>query len=191
VEDLNARNAMDLLGERSAVACVDRTGRIISANEAFDTRRRAGHISIARDGHLQLKRPSEQTRLHRALNGPDGLVTGTFIVTAARGSQRFVCQVLPIPPISCLGLTRAHALLSLQPLTIPPPPPEELVMQAFDLTPAEANVACLLFIGLNLKQISKRRGVSIETTRTMMRRILGKSCCNRQAELVAMMGQLV
>jgi len=45
------------------------------------------------------------------------------------------------------------------------------IASTFDLTPAEANLAAALVNGQDLKQISTRRDVSLETVRTQLKSV--------------------
>lgn len=190
IENTNASNAMDLLGADSATAAVDHSGQVITANETFEGYVHSRQINLTRDRRISLKQMQDQARLIHALRSQNGAAREKFIVAASRGRTKFICHVLPLPPISSFSIGRASKLISFRVLENPRPPNQSLVAEAFDLTPAEADVACLLFTGLNLEQISQRRGVSIGTTRSLIKRVLTKSNCSRQAELVAAMTSL-
>jgi DNA-binding CsgD family transcriptional regulator len=62
------------------------------------------------------------------------------------------------------------------------------IAQRFGLTPIEGEVAFLLAQGHNISQISELRNVSRETVRTQVKKILQKSNCTRQADLVRIIG---
>lgn len=55
------------------------------------------------------------------------------------------------------------------------------------LTPAEAGVALALCFGQPMNEIAKSRGVSIETVRSHLKRIMAKTGTARQAELVSLL----
>ena len=58
--------------------------------------------------------------------------------------------------------------------------------QAFDLTRAEADIATYLAKGQSLADIAEGLGITIETVRSHVKRILTKTDTSRQAELVAL-----
>jgi DNA-binding CsgD family transcriptional regulator len=57
----------------------------------------------------------------------------------------------------------------------------------FDLTPAEARVACSLAAGDIVETIATSRGVSQNTIRMHVRGVLEKTGCNRQADMIALL----
>jgi DNA-binding CsgD family transcriptional regulator len=75
----------------------------------------------------------------------------------------------------------------LTPVTLPQAPPVELVQSLFDLTPAEARVARGLASGKTVTDIATDSGVSRETIRTQLGRVMEKTGCNRQADVVALL----
>ena len=73
------------------------------------------------------------------------------------------------------------------PVTAPQAPPAELVQSLFDLTPAEARVARSLASGRTVEDIATDGGVSLTTVRTHVRRVMEKTGCNRQVDIVALL----
>ena len=71
---------------------------------------------------------------------------------------------------------------------MPQAPPIELVQSLFDLTPAEARVARKLTAGETVEEIASCGSISLATVRTQVRRVLEKTGCRRQAEVVALLG---
>ena len=63
------------------------------------------------------------------------------------------------------------------------PNPEGLRL-AFRLSPGEARIATALAEGLVLREIAQRHGVTYETVRTQLRRLMDKTGSRRQADLV-------
>ena len=59
-----------------------------------------------------------------------------------------------------------------------------LIARLYALTPAEATVAAQLVAGDSLEEAAERRGITRETARTHMKRILRKTGAGSQAELV-------
>jgi DNA-binding CsgD family transcriptional regulator len=62
----------------------------------------------------------------------------------------------------------------------------DLLGKLYGLTPAEARLAVLLVRGDDLKSIADHQGVSHNTARTHMKRILEKTHTRRQSELVSL-----
>ncbi len=65
-----------------------------------------------------------------------------------------------------------------------------VVAAAFDLTPREARVAVAMAQGASVEQIAQRHTVSINTVRTQLGIILGKTGTTRQGELVSLLAAL-
>ena len=74
------------------------------------------------------------------------------------------------------------------PVTAPSSPPVELVMSLFDLTPAEARVARGLAAGKTVDDLAGDNGVSPNTVRVQVRGVLEKTGCQRQTDVVALLG---
>jgi DNA-binding CsgD family transcriptional regulator len=66
----------------------------------------------------------------------------------------------------------------------------ELVQSLFDLTPAEARVARGLASGRTVDQLAGDAGVSPNTVRVQVRGVLEKTGCERQTDVVALLGGL-
>jgi DNA-binding CsgD family transcriptional regulator len=62
---------------------------------------------------------------------------------------------------------------------------------AWGLSPAEAALAAALAGGTTLADHARKRGVSLETVRSQMASIRRKTGCQRQAELVALVGAVM
>jgi DNA-binding CsgD family transcriptional regulator len=66
-------------------------------------------------------------------------------------------------------------------------PPKERLMTLYRLTPAEAGVAQLLLRGRDLATVAVDLDISVETVRTHVRRILGKTGARRQSDLMLLL----
>ena len=60
----------------------------------------------------------------------------------------------------------------------------------FDLTPAEARVACGIGEAKSIEALAAQLGVSRETVRVQLKAVLGKTGLNRQAELASLLSGL-
>jgi DNA-binding NarL/FixJ family response regulator len=97
-----------------------------------------------------------------------------------------VVHVIPIRAAAHEPLLR-RAILALAPARPAPPPPVELVQSLLDLTPTEARVACALAAGKTVEEIAAESRNAQATIRTHLHRILEKTGCTRQAEIVALL----
>lgn len=64
---------------------------------------------------------------------------------------------------------------------------EHMLRTWYDLTPAEARVACLLAAGLSLEAIGTRLRVGANTVRTQLKSIFSKTDTCRQGELISLL----
>ena len=69
-------------------------------------------------------------------------------------------------------------------------PQIDLLRSLFDLTPAEGRVAQGLATGLTLEEIAEAGGVSSNTVRNQLRKVLEKTGCTRQAEVAALLANV-
>jgi DNA-binding CsgD family transcriptional regulator len=61
-----------------------------------------------------------------------------------------------------------------------------VLQQLFELTPAEAAVSCALAAGASLEDIAAASRVSVNTVKTHLHRVYGKTSTRRQGELIAL-----
>jgi DNA-binding CsgD family transcriptional regulator len=71
-----------------------------------------------------------------------------------------------------------------------PSPSPGLLCDLFGLTKAEAEVAVALSDGGTAEDVARRRGVSLETVRSQIRSILGKSESDNLRDFARSMGSL-
>lgn len=69
-------------------------------------------------------------------------------------------------------------------------PSQDLLMQAFEFTSAEARVARQLACGESLEEIAQQHGVALGTVRSQVKAIFAKAGTRRQVELVALLGRV-
>jgi DNA-binding CsgD family transcriptional regulator len=66
-------------------------------------------------------------------------------------------------------------------------PPKQRLRDAYGLTSAEAGVAQLLLRGAGMPEIANELHISVETARTHLRRVLGKTGVHRQSDLILLL----
>jgi len=97
-----------------------------------------------------------------------------------------IAKIIPMhPPIG-----DATAVIVLRDLTPHKQPSVCTVMQALELTKAEAQLAIQIGSGESLRAISGRQGKSFETLRSQLKQILAKTHTNRQAKLAVLVNIL-
>jgi DNA-binding CsgD family transcriptional regulator len=70
-------------------------------------------------------------------------------------------------------------------------PPNAALVANFHLTPAEARVVLQIAIGKSVNEAAATLGVSLTTTRNQLAAAMSKMDVHRQAELVALVNQVV
>ena len=76
------------------------------------------------------------------------------------------------------------------PVTAGRAPPVEVLRSLFDLTPSEARVARGLAAGESLDNIAESGGVSRNTVRAQLQKVMDKIGCTRQAEVTALLSSV-
>ncbi|MDE1008400.1 MAG: helix-turn-helix transcriptional regulator, partial [Paraburkholderia fungorum] len=98
----------------------------------------------------------------------------------------FFSLLVPLQVSGAFGLRPLVLLLFYHPESAPPVD-SNLLGAAFNLTPAEGRVSCLLGEGLSPKEIASRLGTQHETVRKQLQSIYRKTSTNRQSELMRLM----
>lgn len=111
----------------------------------------------------------------------------SFPVRDRHGNAAQVAHLLPLRCAARDVFGGGYALLVLTPIRPDRSPSSDLLRSLFDLTPAEARVARQLAEGRALAEIAEASDVGLNTVRTQLRRVLEKTGCGRQAELVALL----
>jgi DNA-binding CsgD family transcriptional regulator len=171
-----------------AAMILDNEGKVLSANQMIESLpacliwRARGRIALADGGADKLLRESIA-----AIEDNSGPLVRSFPLRDAEGRAAMVAHVIPIRRAARDIFFRGAVALVLTPVALPQAPPIDLVRSLFDLTPAEARVARGLASGKTVDDISSDGGVSPNTVRTQVRRVLEKTGCGRQAEVVALL----
>lgn len=182
-----ALNRMDM-----AVFLVDADLRLLHANAAAaellerDTALRLHGERLLQDAAAGDK---SLAQLVRAVLGAqhDGDGGGVHALSLPRRShQPLLLTVLPFVPSQELAALPACAIV----MASDPEaylPPRQLLIQLFDLTPAEAGVAQALVHGQALEAIAAELDISLHTVKTHLQKLFRKTGTRRQGELVAIL----
>jgi DNA-binding CsgD family transcriptional regulator len=166
----------------------DARGKVIAANALIEMQ--TEHLSWRAGGRVSLKDRHADVQFEQAITLLGRDAKASVRSFAVRDTLHIPCRVAHVVPIRgnardifdrCLGV------LMLTPVAVTNAPPVELVQSLFDLTAAEAKVARSLALGDSLDEIAVSGSVSRNTVRTHVRRVLEKTGCHRQAEVVAML----
>jgi DNA-binding CsgD family transcriptional regulator len=179
-----ATEALALMGLPAVV--LNEQGKVLAANHLIEAL--TDYVRWRAQDRVALKDAGADKLLREAIAALDqesGQAVRSFPVRGPEAAM--VVHILPIRRTARDIFVRCAAVLVLTPVTAPQAPPVELVQSLFDLTPAEARVARSLASGKTVADIAMDGGVSRNTVRTQLDRVMEKTGCNRQAEVVALL----
>ncbi|WP_036281743.1 helix-turn-helix transcriptional regulator [Methylocystis sp. ATCC 49242] len=184
-----ASETLALIGLPALV--IGEKGRVLATNHLMEAltehvRWRAQDAFSLRDDAADQLLAGAMTTLHDDRSAP----TRSFPVRGAEERAPMIVHVVPIRGAARDIFVGCAAVVVMTPVGTPQAPPVELVQSLFDLTPAEARVARSLVVGKSLEEIAADGAVSRNTVRTHMRNVMEKTGCNRQAEVVSLLGGL-
>ena len=174
---------LEMLGHNTAVAIIDSEGRLVDFNSAFEETCRRHEIVARKRSDVLQQISSRYESLRRAIQFKSGTVR---LRTDELGFPRLVCSVMPLPASRIAAHIGGVALAVLrEPRSVQQ---YDLVSLQLDtsLTDAEAETVALIAIGLSTEEISHRRGVSVNTTRSLLKRSLAKTGCRSRAEIASL-----
>lgn len=186
-----ASDALDVMP--IGVAFLAGDGRLITANRvAMEILGRADGLSLGRAGDLSASRPLEAARLARLVSNAcaTGSRTGTGsggAVTISRpsGLRPYALLLSPLRPTSfslAPVVPAAIAFVSDPERTVRGG--AELLRSLYGLTPAESEVATLLLDGKKVSEIQDELGITENTVRTHVRKVLEKVQARGQGDLI-------
>jgi DNA-binding CsgD family transcriptional regulator len=187
-----ARAASEALAALGLAALVlNEAGKVLAANSlieaaAFPLHWRASDRVTLRDSRADALLLSALSRIGLA----DNSGVRSFPVRDPASSTMLIGHVIPVRFAARDIFARCAAVFVLTPVAAPNAPAVELVQSLFDLTPAEARVARGLASGKTVDQIAGDSGVSPNTVRVQVRGVLEKTGCERQTDVVALLGGL-
>jgi DNA-binding CsgD family transcriptional regulator len=176
---------------------LDESERILHANrKAEETLRQRRGLQQVQD-RLGATGAGDSPRLRytlalarsRALTGK-APVPETLLLSAAPGDPQLLVVACPIPPRQAHfrgPWPEAAVAVYVSNLADAGLLNHEILMHLYGLTEREAHLACALARGHDLAELSAAWGVSRETLRTHLKRVLGKTGTDRQAELVRLL----
>lgn len=189
---LGLETALDSL--EHAVFGLSREGRIIFSNRQAEAILQAGDAIRLSNGILTSIFPEQNRRLQKALadavaaGAGMGISPGTSLLLD-RKSRESSLRITVTPFISpLLGSSAQLAALVFVSDSASRPQSRGAALRAlYGLTPTEARISDRLLEGLDLRELGSQLGLTVETTRFHVKRILSKTGTRRQTELMRMM----
>jgi DNA-binding CsgD family transcriptional regulator len=185
-------SALDSL--EHAVFGLNREGRVVLSNRRAETIVRTGDAICLVKGVLSTVFPEQNRRLRASLSdalstlGGSGLSAGaSLLVDRKSGKNPLRVTVTPIVFRLPGSSAQIAALVFVSDPASVPQSRGATLRALYALTPSEARVADLLLQGLETRDVANRLGLTLETARFHVKRILAKTGVKRQTELMRMM----
>ncbi|BBF68710.1 helix-turn-helix transcriptional regulator [Sphingomonas bisphenolicum] len=168
---------------------LDATGRVGGMTPRAEALLSSSRIRVS-DGWLASERADETRAIGRAMRAvidPPGRPADPVALADDAGGVAIMLEFHPLParPWALPFAPRAIVIARVGAQT-------ERHIQAltrtFRLTPAEADIAIRLSAGQSRKDIASARDVSVETLKVQLRSIYDKTGCNRESQLVRIVG---
>jgi DNA-binding CsgD family transcriptional regulator len=192
----STRRIADSLGVSGhPIALIGRDGRVLHMNAQFE-RLVADGVQV-KGGRLGSWHDAAGRALaaavHKALQY-DGTLRDPFcaVVLPRRDGRRpLVARIVPVVGRAHDILHLAAAVVTLADLDAASSGlPEQLLVRAFDLTPAEARLAAEIGAGRSLPAIAREAGISHETLRSRLKVVFDKTRTARQTDLALLVAKV-
>lgn len=166
------------------VALLSLSGQVLFANSAAHALFERSLLLTLAQGRLRMTPTALQSRLDQFLSSDHATspTMGLHLNAGAKGALTLLVKHLDAGPHLPIGFL---VFLFDHDSTTPNNP--ELLREFYELTPAEAKVAGLLYDGHSLKAIAAECDCSINTVRAHLKRIFRKCGVHSQAALVRLL----
>jgi DNA-binding CsgD family transcriptional regulator len=181
--------ALAMLGLPAAV--LGDAGQLIAVNPELETL--SPRIRVGAADMLQLEGAGAQALLEEAILRYKAQIVPTvqsIPLLAREGRPPLILHLLPIRRAARDIFSRSMAVLAVTQVGQVGPPDMRVLCGLFDLTPAEARVARGIAMAQTPEMVAAALGVSLETARSHLKRIMQKTGTTRQAELVLLLSSL-
>ena len=176
-----AAEALALVGLPAAV--LDHDGRVVVANTLMQGI--STYVVWRTKDQIAFTDAAATALLRRAvanMNNPVATSVRSFPVRGRPTTEPVVVHLVPISGRFRDLFEGGLEVLVVTPVSAPAPPDTALIQGLFDLTPAEARVACGMVEGMTVDEMAVRYGVVRETVRTQVKAVLAKTGTRRQVE---------
>jgi DNA-binding CsgD family transcriptional regulator len=177
------------------VLILDRGRRLLFANRAAEQVLEQGTALSVRDGRVNAA-PAAARGFERLVeeatrtSAGDGMSAGGNLKVDTCQGEALRLFIAPVPRYHvALGLSVPAVLVLVGDPSGAPATHADEVRSAFGLTRAEAQLLAALTGGERLADYAARRGISLGTVRTHLKRLLGKTGHHRQVDLVRAVAQ--
>lgn len=180
-----ASDALEAAG--TAAFLCDGSGRVRSMTLRAQALVGPGGPLALKDGELRGVSEDATRRLRAAISVAAGDPLAPHRTIGLGGRRRNAVEIAPLPRVeSSLGFA-PRVIVTVR--SRREPPPAEALINLFDLTAAEAEVAHAVSNGVSRAAIAAVRGVSVETIRAQLKSVYAKLGVSREAEMIARINQ--
>jgi len=181
-----------------ATLLVDERGAVIELNLAAEVLLRRSECPLRLVGrHLSAVSADHQAALARAISdaahssgGRLSTVPSVLRLAKTDGSAALGVMVTPARQPRNLGMKREGlAIVFISDPGQASPAEPDLLIRQFGLSPAEAQIAVRLTAGDRIEDIADARGVSQETVRVQVKRVLSKTETRSQGQLIGLLSR--
>ncbi len=165
------------------ILLLTQAGRIIYGSPPSTGLGQHGKLFRVEAGVLHTNRENEDQALHHAMAS---LAAGREADTVClRSREGFVVAILDMQLLTGRGLVA----LRITNMEVSPTDSATRFGRVFGLTRAEASVTASLLAGNSLAEIAKLHGTGIETVRTQIKRVRGKTGVDSQIQLMGILAR--
>jgi len=189
------RDALDRVPD--AIFLVERDGRIVDANRAAERLLRERDGLAAPQAHLTASHAASRRLLADAIAGAAAHraradAASTVPLLRSSGARPLQALLMPLPPakrgaIEVTGSVRPLVMVVVSDPEALPAPLSERLAVLWALTPAESRLAAALAAGESVRVYAEQHGLAESTVRWTLKRLLAKTDCRRQPEMVRLL----
>lgn len=186
-----ARTSVETLSALGFAACAVGAGdRVLVANALFEQDSTHWTTRFGERVALQDRQADRQLQDSLAAIGSDAAVRSIPLRPSDQGPPA-VLHVVPVRRAAHDLFNRATAILVLTRAATTPTAQTPLLQALFDLTATEADLSARIGAGQTVEQIAIASAKGVETVRSQLKSVLGKTGCRRQTDLARLLSQLV
>ncbi len=180
-----AAEALAMIGLPAAI--LDARGKVLAANALIEAMK--SHLVWLPKDRIALIDPGANALLQGAVADVAEPAAASVRSFPAKGrtDNPAVVHLVPATGEARDLFDGGFGVLVVTPLSAPSAPDIALIQGLFDLTAAEARVACGVAEGLTLDQIAERNGVALGTVRSQVKSVFAKTGSSRQSQLAALL----
>lgn len=180
-----ATDALQAIGLPAAVLRIG--GRIVNANAAMAAL--VPSLILDSRARIRLTNAASDALLDKALAeiATDETAVRSIPVSATEELPPQIVHLVPVRRAAHDVFGTGMAIVVVTPVVPKEVPTADVIQGLFDLTPAEARVARQIGNGRSTAEIAVDSAVHVETVRTQIKAVLGKTGLHRQTDLVALL----